>query len=400
MPAHSTPDPLLDAFHRIVEQRRGEGDTDLLIRAIVEEARRVLGCDAATLFLYDPPTQTLSASVVVGGSDEVLGVPVPLGAGIVGAAAEERRTILVNDAATDDRHLVLDERYKARNLAAAPLLGGGALLGVLEVLNRATPFDERESRVLEIIAAQAGLHLQVAQLVHEGIAQSRLAAIGATAAGIAHYIRNIQAQLQGSSRLVELALERGDLDTVRKTWPLFSRGNARVMGLVTDILELTRERTLRLDPTDLRTLVDEVCEGCAALAAEAGVALTVDERAQLPTSMVDQAIVRDALSELVINALAALRTGGTGAVQVVLDRDGDRAVLQVVDDGPGLPADVQRRMFEPFFTTRVGHSTGLGLALARKTLGELGATIEATPNAGSGACLTIRLPLIQAHASP
>ncbi len=101
--------------------------------------------------------------------------------------------------------------------------------------------------------------------------------------------------------------------------------------------------------------------------------------------------VRDALSNLVLNALHVTPKGG--AVRVEARRTGERVVLSVVDEGPGVPAELRERIWEPFFTTKQ-RGTGLGLAIVRKRVEEVGgqARLGQSRN-GEGARFELTIPL-------
>jgi signal transduction histidine kinase len=94
---------------------------------------------------------------------------------------------------------------------------------------------------------------------------------------------------------------------------------------------------------------------------------------------------------LISNAQHAL--GGKGTITIETAVDGDCAVVRVIDDGPGVPADVLPRIFEPFFTTKPkGEGTGLGLGIARQIVDKHGGEIRCESRAGH-TCFEVRLPI-------
>ena len=100
--------------------------------------------------------------------------------------------------------------------------------------------------------------------------------------------------------------------------------------------------------------------------------------------------MEQALTNLVLNAVEAMPTGGTLIIGLAA---GDRwLTITISDTGPGVPPDIQRRMFEPFFTTKT-RGTGLGLAVARRVVEEHGGTIDVASESAKGTTFTIRLPL-------
>jgi signal transduction histidine kinase len=110
----------------------------------------------------------------------------------------------------------------------------------------------------------------------------------------------------------------------------------------------------------------------------------------LPLAQVDRERMEQALTNLVLNAVEAMLTGGTLSLGLAAS---DRwLTITVSDTGPGIPPEIQRRIFEPFFTTKA-RGTGLGLAVARRVIEEHGGTITLVSETGKGATFTIKLPL-------
>jgi signal transduction histidine kinase len=102
---------------------------------------------------------------------------------------------------------------------------------------------------------------------------------------------------------------------------------------------------------------------------------------------------------LVINSAQAIseQVDGTdrrGTITIATRVEGDDAVVEISDDGPGIPPELQDRIYEPFFTTKeIGQGSGQGLALARTTLEQHSGSIECTSAPGEGTTLTLRIPL-------
>jgi signal transduction histidine kinase len=102
------------------------------------------------------------------------------------------------------------------------------------------------------------------------------------------------------------------------------------------------------------------------------------------------------LSQVLINLLlnAAQAMGGRGHLEVAaLAESGDTVRIDVLDDGPGFPAEVRSRLFEPFFTTKPGgKGTGLGLAVSQSLVRAMGGTLDAGDAPGGGGRFSVRLP--------
>jgi two-component system sensor histidine kinase PilS (NtrC family) len=173
---------------------------------------------------------------------------------------------------------------------------------------------------------------------------------------------------------------------------IVTREIERLDALISDILELTNPRPKQNARFDLGVLLDETLAvfrqdpalGTVAVEARprSGDALAIDG---------DPGKLRQVVWNLLRNAAEAVTQGGT-AITVALRREGDRAVVEVSDDGPGIPAEVMPRIFEPFYSTK-DRGTGLGLATSHAIVVEHGGTIEVESGAGAGTRFTVELPL-------
>ncbi len=180
----------------------------------------------------------------------------------------------------------------------------------------------------------------------------------------------------------------------------------RLSRLVGNVLHFNRfERgTARLAdvPLDLSALVAEITERYRPIVEREGCQLTLE----LPDAPVEVRGDLDALAEALVNLLDnAVKYGGEGgAVDVSLRRDGDRALVEVADRGPGVPPEMAERVFEPFVRVQpesadglvhTARGTGLGLALVRRIATAHGGTATVAPRPGGGSVFRLALP---AHA--
>lgn len=253
-------------------------------------------------------------------------------------------------------------------------------------LNVTRMVDERGRSIGFVILFDNLTNLEKAQ---------RLAAWQEVARRIAHEIKNPLTPIQLSAQ----RLRKRFLDRIGEDRDIFDQCTATIVAQVDEIKKLASEFSdfarmpkLRRETNDLGRLAEEV----VFLYQEAHRSLTITCRIDpaLPLFPFDAVQVKRVLINLLDNAVTALGDGGAIEVRVgpAPERETPMAMLRVADNGPGIPADVRLRIFEPYFSTRKS-GTGLGLAIAHTIVSEHGGTIRARDNHPTGTVFTVELPL-------
>jgi signal transduction histidine kinase len=220
--------------------------------------------------------------------------------------------------------------------------------------------------------------------------RNRLAALGEMAAGMAHEIRNPLGgiQLYASLLAKDVADRAESLQLVTK----ISAGVKRLEGLVSHVLGFTREITANAAEADLAEVVAESVELSHNAMLARDIACTVEGPAALPVS-VDATLIGQALLNLLLNAADA--TPNNGRVSVMFgapsaDSGARQFHLVIRDSGPGIPANILDKVFNPFFTTK-DSGTGLGLAIVHRIVEAHEGTISVTNAPEGGARFEIRI---------
>jgi signal transduction histidine kinase len=232
-------------------------------------------------------------------------------------------------------------------------------------------------------------------LAEKNRASERLATIGQFAASLGHELRNPLSVVESSVYLVRqhLGPSVDERPNVAKHLDRITNEVQRASQTIRDLLDLARNKTPKRHVTNLRLLVDSAAEASLMPAA-------VIFESRVPgdlTANIDPDQMRQVLVNLIINACQAL--GGRGHVWVDGERHDDgTAILRVRDDGPGVPGEDRRRIFDALYTTKAKGS-GLGLALCRRILEAHGGSIDLEspdvtggPETTSGATFVITLP--------
>ena len=217
----------------------------------------------------------------------------------------------------------------------------------------------------------------------------QLASLGRLAAGLAHEIKNPLAGIQGA-----LEILREDPSESESNVELYDEMLSelkRVNGTLRSLLGSARPGPARLAATDLNKLLDEIRILMAPGLRRQNVALELDLADGPLEAQIDGSKIRQVLLNLIQNAAEAMEDGGTVTVRASDFPEGGGIVLAVQDDGPGISPEQQKRIFEPFFSTKFS-GTGLGLAIARSLVEQHGGTLQVDSEVGEGTNFYLILP--------
>ena len=227
---------------------------------------------------------------------------------------------------------------------------------------------------------------RLAQATARAEEAERLAALGRIAAALAHEIRNPLGSIAGS---IELLRTGGTLtEQDQNLCGIIERETARLSDLVTDMLDLSRPRVPAKQPLDLARLARDV----VALAVQSGRGADVRVTYEGPDALevvADPAQMRQVLWNLLRNAVQASSAGAD--VTVRLHPAPDRALLSIIDHGPGIPPEARDRLFDAFFTTR-SHGVGIGLAVVKRILDDHAFEIEVDTDPHTGTTFRVAFP--------
>ncbi len=222
----------------------------------------------------------------------------------------------------------------------------------------------------------------------------RLAAVGQTVAGLAHGIKNIITGLEGGMYVMRSGMKRGRAERVDRGWEMLERNVDRISTLARNLLSFSKGHTPDVRVVDPGALVRDVVELYRDAGAQVGVEIEEVVARDLEPAALDAQEIHACLANLVSNAVDACQMSDRepGQVTVSVYDDGDDLVFDVMDDGVGMDAEVKRKIFTTFFTTKGSSGTGLGLLLIRKVAQEHGGKVSVDSEEGSGTHFAIVLP--------
>ena len=418
---------LLQHITRATGERQ---DLPSIFQVVLDSLEQNLPVDFGCFLLHDAAAQSLTVSV--------LGVA---GRGFAEAVALTEQVNVPLDANGLSRcvagHLVYEpdvllvpfpfpQRLAAaglRSMVIAPLIVENQVFGVLVCGRRKDQaFSSGECEFLKQLSEHVALAGHQAQLngalqqayddlrqsQHTVLQQERLRALGQMASGIAHDINNAispvslytESLLEREPNLSDRA--RGYLTTIQRAIEDVARTVARMREFYRE-----REAQLTLERVDLNRAVRQVVEltkpRWSDLPQQRGVMvdLTTELTDGVPDIMGAEHEIRDALTNLIFNAVDAMPSGGMLTVHTrkSVEVDGeDRVLIDVSDTGVGMDEDTRRRCLEPFFTTKGERGTGLGLAMVYGMIQRHSAELEIASATGKGTTVRLSFPAYTASA--
>lgn len=225
-------------------------------------------------------------------------------------------------------------------------------------------------------------------------AVSRVAAWREVARRVAHEVKNPLAPIRAAVETLRRLRARNDpafddyFDEATRT---VLEEVHRIANIVTEFTRFARLPPPRPEPTDLSALVNQVVTLQRANAKEARIEII--EKKSLPSTSCDREQIIQVLTNLIQNALEAITSkADKGKVTITLSQNGDRAQIEVADNGPGVASEMAERLFEPYATNKPS-GTGLGLAIAQRIAIEHGGELSHVAHAGAGATFRLTLPI-------
>jgi two-component system sensor histidine kinase HydH len=279
----------------------------------------------------------------------------------------------------------------------APFFLKGRLLGFILLGRKRSQKDytREELELLEAFSNQVALAISRVliyrdmSLKDKQIMQAeKMAAIGELAAGIAHEIRNPLGIIMGSAETVQ---KHEDQKIREEMIHYILEESERIDGLINTLLDFAKPKEPKLVTCDLK----EVLEKTLLLLSPQAKTLRVEIQKEFPKEpllvSIDPDKMRQAFTNLGVNALEAMRHGGVLKV-TVLDYTRDKVLIRFSDTGEGIPKEVQVKVFDPFFTTKEG-GTGLGLSIAHRIISQHGGDVSVESEERKGSSFTITFPL-------
>ncbi|MDE3199210.1 MAG: PAS domain-containing protein [Acidobacteriota bacterium] len=333
-----------------VERLLEELEDAVLIFA--RDRRLIAAAGAVERFLGSPRTALLGHSI-----HEIFPQGTPLGL-FLAQAVQTGRTLR-------NRRVPLDSGFA---LLSVEFLESSAAGGMLVRLR-----DPEATR-------QIGRQLQTAD---------RLSAISRLTKGVAHEVKNPLNAILMHVELARMKIAHGDYD-IEQQMEIISSEILRLDRVVKTFLDFTRPVQLNLSDVRLADFMQEIASLAGPQAAAAGIEIVEDIKVEDAIIAVDADLLKQAVLNILVNAVEAMKDGGTLRIEAALR--GDTADIRIIDNGPGIPSGIREKIYDLYFTTKEGGS-GIGLAMTYRIVQLHDGTIDFESEPGQGTVFSLRFPL-------
>jgi signal transduction histidine kinase len=393
-------------------------EPERLVGTLFEKLAEHLGVDAYFNYILPPGANEMKLAGCAGAPPDVEEIlrTLAVGVAVCGTVALRREKMIVEEVQSrDDDMTELIRALGIRAYACFPLMTEGTLIGTLSIGSRSRDrFDEDELGLAEAIAnlVAVAFHRRHTRIEREELlaresaarqeAESASRAKDLFLAMISHELRTPMTAALGWSELL-LQMETATDDQLEAAEGI-ARSLRTQQRLVKDLVEISRLKAgkLRIEPsrTDLGAVLRRAVEAFRSAAEKKGLELILEHDDDgPPEAWIDSQRIEQVVSNLISNAIKF--TPSEGKVMVGVSAMNGIARIEVRDTGPGIPADLQPRIFEPFVQADGNHTQGLGLGLAicRGLIEQHGGTLVVESEGdGSGTAFQFTIPLTEPSA--
>ena len=385
--------PLLERYQSLVNishRLTSIFDLDFLLDQIVHAAVDLSNATAASILLYNSSTNELTFEAT---SNEPMlkGLCVPVDSSIAGWIIKHQEPIIIGNVNEDPRHYKPIEdivNIETHSILGVPLITKGKIIGALEIINKKNgDFSLEDKEILTALGRHAALAIYNARLFQ----QSDL---------VSEFVHELRTPLSSITTAAQL-LQYTQLPEVRrvKLANVIQTESIRLSDMAASFLDLARLESGRSHfnfvEIDIPNLLDDCIDLMLAKASEEGLEFLKEYPQKLPIILGDYDKLKQAIINLISNAIKYNRPGGSITLRTqVMD---DKLNIEIEDTGIGIPGGFQKRLFEKFYrvpgSENIAPGTGLGLAVVKKIIGEHRGTINMISKQGIGTVFAINLPL-------
>lgn len=366
-----------------------------LTMAVLGEAMRACEARVGAVALRDPEGREGAVFVIDERARKLRRLPLTEEKGLLGWAMRQNEVLVTSDAESDSRRdAEFDGKLgiKARTAIVVPLEGENAEpMGALAIYNRRgnRAFTDEDRALLVLLTANAStaVRLQLSREARER--EERLTTIGRLLSSVIH---DLKTPLTVISGYVQIMQTSNDAAARERYAELVLRQFDLIGAMQREVLEFARgEKSVLVRKVYVQKFFDDVRDQLEADLSRRGIELVVDVQ-ERGTARFDEGKILRVVHNLARNAAEAMAGGGGKLViKVTRDKTDGALVISFQDTGPGIPKEIEGRLFQSFVTSGKKGGTGLGLAIVKKIAEEHGGTIS-VQSSSRGATFRLRLP--------
>lgn len=237
---------------------------------------------------------------------------------------------------------------------------------------------------------------EIKRLEKELVQSERLAAVGQTVSGLAHYVKNILIGLKGGSYVVDVGIQNDDREKLKTGWGTIKKNIMRVSDLTQDLLTYSKERKPEYEKCSPNGIVNELVELVDEFAKSKGVALRTQLDDGVGEITADPRTIHRSLLNLINNGIDACLededVSKDHEINIRTYLQNSAVCFEVKDNGCGMNEETREQLFDPMFSSKGGKGTGLGLLVTGKLIEEHKGKIQVETDLGAGSAFTIQLP--------
>ncbi|HET9955449.1 MAG TPA: GAF domain-containing protein [Polyangiaceae bacterium] len=366
---------------------------DTLVRATLERAAPACDARGGALLLVAEETGDLVLHLYDReASDELSHMGIAAGEGLLGSCMETSSELLLTEAASDARYSSrVEGRFPFTPAAflGVPLEGEPGPIGAIALFNPRSQraFDEDDRALLRLVAANVSTAVRLFNASAAREREERLSAIGRLLSQVIHDFKSPMTVISGSVQL--MAEEENPRKRQEYTEEILKQFDV-LTAMQREVLEFARgERSIFARRVYIRKFFADLARQIELEIGEKPVKLEVNVDSKL-VARFDEGRLARAIHNLARNAVEAMRDKG-GVLSIRARKDKSDLVISVSDTGPGIPKEIEGRLFQSFVTANKAGGTGLGLAIVKKIVDEHGGSVK-VKSSPKGTRFVMRLP--------
>lgn len=371
---------------------------DKLLTIILRETESMFSVEGTAIFLEDEDTGLLYFYIVTGEKKEALtSIRMKKDEGVCGHVFVTGESMIENHPENSPYFCDKADKesdFHTRNILAEPLQIKNKTFGVIEVVNKIKgDFTEDDRAFLEVIASQVSVTLERARFVQEKIKQEKLASIGETVAGLAHYIKNILNGIKGGAYIIDKNIKGINAEKVKLGWDMVKNNVKRITELTLDMLRYTKEREPEYEEVDLHKLIEEVLALLKEKLQEKNICLKKKFSKEIKLVDIDPKGIHRCILNLISNSIDALEEEDSPQIILKTIKKDENFVIKIKDNGCGIKEEIQKRLFTKFLSTKGSKGTGFGLPITKKIIEEHKGSIKVKSKVNVGSEFKLTIPI-------